>query len=107
MNDEFTVQANSVNNVLNPLANDYDTNGNPLTIIAVTSSDGGTATIINNGTRIVTRRRRIFAVIPIMALLYPADGFDYEISDEAAEGARLAYVYMLIVASGRQCPWCP
>jgi len=98
VNDEFTVQANSVNNILNPLANDYDTNGNPLTIIAVTPSDGGTATIINNGTRISYTPPPNIRSYTNNGVTYPADGFNYEISDGHG-GTDWATVYMLIVAS--------
>ena len=90
--------ANSVNNILNPLANDYDTNGNLLTIIAVTSSDGGTASIINNGTRISYAPPPNIRSITNNGVTYPADGFYYEISDGHG-GTAWGTVYVLIVAS--------
>ena len=48
-NDLFNVLANSSNNVLYPLANDYDTNGDALIIVANTVPRWGTASIVNGG----------------------------------------------------------
>ena len=75
VNDRFTVLANSANNILYPLANDHDSDGAPLKIVAVTPpGNHGTNTIINNGTAI--------SYTPPQGVQgYPADGFSYQISD--------------------------
>jgi RHS repeat-associated protein len=79
-NDQFTVFANSTNNVLYPLANDYDPNGYPLTIIAIQSPptpNHGAATIINNGTAICYTPPPGVQSPPGS----PGDGFSYQITD--------------------------
>ena len=81
VNDQFHVPANSVNNVLYPLANDSDTNGYPLTIIATTPSEGGTVTIINNGTAISYTPPFGIRSYTNNGVSYPADGFTNIISD--------------------------
>ena len=96
-NDTFHVQANSANNILNPLANDFDTNNYPLTITSVTSTNGGTAVIINGASISYTPPRGIRSETNSGVAL-PADGFYYTISDGHG-GASRATVYIIIDAS--------
>jgi len=77
VDDEFTVLANSQNNILKPLANDYDTNGDTLTIIATTGSDGGTLAIVDGGRAVSYTPPHGYRSNPGE----PGDGFYYEISD--------------------------
>ncbi len=101
VNDQFTVPASSTNNVLNPLANDSDPNGAPLTItslssLGVTASsintyNGGTATIINNGQAI--------SYTPPYGI-QGGDGFTYYISDGRG-GTAKAGINITIYASAQ------
>ncbi len=75
-----TVFANSFNDVILPLTNCYDANGNPMTIIGVQPSTlspshpvHGIPTIMNGGKAIL--------YTPPPGQGYPIDGFSYEISD--------------------------
>jgi RHS repeat-associated protein len=70
--DVFTVNANSVNNLLNVLANDTDPDNNPLTIVSVSKPGIGTVTTINNGTALQ------YTPSPNT---YGTDGFQYTIND--------------------------
>lgn len=75
--DRPTVLANSINNVIDVLANDTDPDNDALTIIAIAPPNvpvHGTSEIINNGKAI-----RYTPVPNIRG--YPADGFSYQISD--------------------------
>ena len=91
-NDWVTVLANSANNILHPLTNDYDPNTNSLTIIAVAPPERGTANIINNG-------QAISYTPPPNEYGYPADSFHYEISDGMG-GTAWATVYVNVNGSG-------
>jgi RHS repeat-associated protein len=96
-NDNFTVLANSQNNVLNPLANDTDPSHYSLFITglsslgvtneSITTYNGGTATIINNGTA-------ISYTPPVFCA--GGDGFTYFISDGHGDTAA-AGIYINIV----------
>ena len=98
-NYQFTVEADSVNNVLNPLVNDYDTNGDALTIVDVTPSQGGNIEIINNGTAISYTPPLGIASDTINGVAYPADGFTYKISDGHG-GTAWGVVSIILDASG-------
>jgi RHS repeat-associated protein len=99
VDDNFTVLANSANNVLYPLANDTDADTNSLTItslssLGVTSTsintyNGGHATIINNGQAI--------SYTPPPGI-QGGDGFTYYISDGKG-GIADAGIYITIFAS--------
>lgn len=70
--DTATVAANSLNNLIDVLANDTDADADRLTIVNVFSSTNGTAEIVNNQTAIrYTPRRGIRGT----------DGFTYRITD--------------------------
>ena len=94
-NYEFNVLANSANNVLYPLVNDIDSNGLPMQIISITTpGNGGTATIINNGTA-------VSYTPPVGIRSYPdtpADGFYYTISDASGLTAT-GTIYIIVNAS--------
>jgi RHS repeat-associated protein len=96
--DQFGVPANSVNNILDPLANDYDTNNYPLTIVATTPSEGGTVTIVNHGTAISYTPPPGIRSVTNNGVAYPADGFNYTISDGHG-GTASAVVSIIINAS--------
>ena len=82
VNDQVTVPANSANNLIYALANDSDADNDPLTISSlssrgvtsssITTYNGGTATIINNGVAI--------NYMPPPGV-QGGDGFTYYISD--------------------------
>jgi hypothetical protein len=69
-NDAYTVQENHANNVLNVLANDFDPDGDPLTITGTSAAANGTATI--SGSNILYTPATGY---------YGADSFTYTISD--------------------------
>ncbi len=98
VDDVFHVQANSANNILNPLANDYDTNNYPLTIQSVTSSEGGTVVIVNNGSAISYTPPRGIRSETNNGVALPADGFSYTVSDGHG-GTAQATVSIIIDAS--------
>jgi RHS repeat-associated protein len=99
VDDHVTVLANSVNNIIYPLANDYDADTNSLTITALTSRgmtassittyNGGTATIINNGQAV--------SYTPTNGAS-GGDGFTYYISDGKG-GTAMAGIIVNIYAS--------
>jgi RHS repeat-associated protein len=101
VDDQFTVPANSTNNIRNPLANDSDPDNNPLTITSlsslgitsnsITTYNGGTATIINNGQAI--------SYTPPHGV-QGGDGFTYYISDGKG-GTAKAGIYINIYASAQ------
>jgi RHS repeat-associated protein len=99
-NQTFTVRANSQYNPLQVLLADYlyDTNA-PLTVVAVkptSTSNGGTVSIINNGSAIAYTPPAGFESETIGGVLCPADGFSYEIQDangNTSWGSILIYVY--------------
>ena len=68
-------------NILNPLANDYDPDNNPLTITSISPPNGGRATIINSGTAISYTPPAGVRSYCVNGVNYPADGFCYEISN--------------------------
>jgi RHS repeat-associated protein len=70
--DTLSVNANSVTNYLDVLANDSDPDGDPLTIVSVSNPGLGTAAIINGGTAL--------SYTP-PSFVHGSDGFHYTISD--------------------------
>jgi titin len=70
VNDSPTVQENSANNLLNVLSNDFDPDGDPLTITNTTTPNHGTASI--NGSNVLYTP---------MAGYFGPDSFNYTISD--------------------------
>ena len=84
VDDKFTVRANSQNNILNPLANDSNPGNSPLTIVSLqppATTNHGTATIVDNGTRISYTPAPNLRSVITNGVIYPADGFSYQISD--------------------------
>jgi RHS repeat-associated protein len=84
VNDEFTVQANSHNNIRDLLANDSNPGASPLTIVVLqppATTNHGTATIVDNGTRISYTPAPNLRSPVTNGVTYPADGFSYQISD--------------------------
>ena len=72
VNDTPSVLANSMNNVLDLLANDTDADHDPLIITTITAPAYGTAEIIDNGAAV--------RYTPPWNI-YGSDGFSYQISD--------------------------
>lgn len=78
----YDVQINSINNVLNPLAQDYDPSNNPLAIVSMnTSPINGTAAVINNGQAISYTPTSGFYSESSNGVLQPFDEFNCEISN--------------------------
>jgi len=78
--DDVTVFANSHNNIFRPLTNDYDPNGDPLTIIQVKPSTL-TAEHPTHGIPTIMPGGQTICYSPPPGKGYPIDGFSYEISD--------------------------
>jgi RHS repeat-associated protein len=102
VNDWFIVFANSHNNYLNVLGNDYDQSGNPLKIISVTRpGNGGTATIANGGTGIwytPPYGTHSLETTNSNDINQAGDGFHYVISNGKG-GTAQAAVYVGILAT--------
>jgi RHS repeat-associated protein len=98
-NDHPLVLANSANNVLNVLTNDFDPDGDALTITQIipstTPGPHGTAIIVNNGKAISYTPPHGYASPDTNT---PADGFSYQISDGKG-GTALGGVYVVVYAS--------
>ena len=95
-NASFTVQANSANNILNPLADDYDPNGDPLTIVQITPPTFGTASIVNNSSRISYTPKPGYYSESVAGVIQPFDELSYLVSDGKGGftwGKTTTYVY--------------
>lgn len=87
-NLQFTVLANSTNNVLYPLYFDGQFDTNTLTITSLdTSTTTGAAAIINNGTAISYTPEPGYRSPMVNGVAEPEDGFYYTISDAAGRTA--------------------
>lgn len=93
--DEFYVQANSVNDILFPLANDYDTNGYPLTIVSTAPPSGGTVAIVDNGKALSYSPPVGIRSETINGVIEPADGFRYYITN--GHGGSASAVISIVV----------
>ena len=100
-----TVLANSVNDILNVLTNDYSPSGDPLTITAIipstTAQPHGTATIVDGGQHIA------YTPPPGEGSPDPTlieDGFSYQISDGRG-GTTLGGVLVSIFAAPQPQVW--
>ena len=71
-NDNPVVAANSVNNIFQVLTNDFDPDGDPLTVINVTPPQYGTAGIVDGGKAVRYTPK---------AFTQGTDGFSYDVSD--------------------------
>ncbi|HLX69591.1 MAG TPA: LamG-like jellyroll fold domain-containing protein [Verrucomicrobiae bacterium] len=92
VNDQFTNLADSVGNVLYVLTNDYDPDGNALTIVSLdTNNTAGSVAIINGGSAV--------SYTPPTGK-DGTDGFRYEISDGQG-GTAWAQVLINIYASAQ------
>jgi RHS repeat-associated protein len=78
--DQYTVNANSQNNIFTSLSNDSDPDGDKLKIIRITQPPNGYAAIIQNGTGI-SYTPKVGLHSTSNGVVYPGDGFTYWISD--------------------------
>jgi len=81
-----------------PMTNDTASSGYSLTIVALTPTSGGYATIVANGTRISYSPEHGLRSVPGE----PADGFFYEISD--GKGAAWGLIEIIIDAGDIPAP---